>query len=57
MSDISFTEYWEKIKADAEASGYPIPDEDMATLKHMSGVSVEDFMKEYKAAVDTERGE
>lgn len=57
MSEMSFESYWEAIKKNVEATGYPIPDEDLATIAHMDDQSVEDFLNEFKAAIDAERGE
>jgi hypothetical protein len=38
MSEMSFAEYWEAIKKNAQETGYPEPDEDIATMEHMAGV-------------------
>jgi hypothetical protein len=55
MMEMSFEKYWELIKTDLEATGYPLPDEDIVDLEHMAGVLPEDFLTAFKAAMDAER--
>jgi hypothetical protein len=48
LNEISFEEWHTAFKEKAAALGLPELDEDLATLSHMEGLSVDEAIEQYK---------